>query len=351
MPREHSLSIALIGNPGCGLTTLFNQMTGGLQHSGRFSTEAHKTKEGPVRRHRGVNVIELPGIYSLSAYSIDDVATRDILLRGKPDVIVNVVDATSIERNLYLTLQLMELELPMVLALNMMDEVRGNEIDIDIQKLSDRLTIPVIPISASKNEGIHDLIHYALEAAANKTIPQKIDFCSGFVHTAIHTVAHLIDEDAKRAHLPLRFCCTKIVEGDEPIFSALQLQAPELDIIAHLIDDMEHHLSTDREAAMADMRYAFIGNLCSETIKKETPDTKEHLRSIRMDRVLTHKFFAIPIFLCIMLLVFYLTFSSVGAFLISYRSPAADVRRFPQRKYTRIPAERREVRDCHENGW
>ena len=318
------IDIALIGNPGCGLTTLFNQMTGGTLHTGHFSTPEHKTKEGPVRSHKDVNVIELPGIYSLSAYSVDDVATREILLHGKPDVIVNVVDATGFERNLYLTLQLMELELPMVLALNMMDEMENNQIDIDLQKLSQELTIPVIPIAASKNRGTHDLIHYALQAVKEHHAPQKIDFCSGHVHTAIHTVSHLITEDARRANLPLRFCCTKIVEGDEPTLEALQLQDPELDIIGHLIDDMENHLGTDRESAMADMRYAFIEKLCKKVMSRQVQSTKEHQRSVKMDKILTHRIFAIPIFLIIMLLVFYFTFGTLGTWLSDWLSLGID---------------------------
>lgn len=309
------LKIALIGNPNCGLTTLFNQMTGGQQHSGYFSNAQRSTKEGPVKRHPGVSVIELPGTYSLSPYTVDDLVSRDILLHDKPDVVINVVDSTAIERNLYLTLQLMELQLPMVLALNMMDEVYNNNITIDIQQLSEALSIPVIPISASKNDGIHDLIHYAIEAANRGAVPKEIDFCSGYIHTAIHSIAHLIEDDVKKTSLPLRFCCSKVVEGDELIMKELQLQAPELDIIAHIVEDMEHHLNTDREAAMADMRYAFIENVCSQFINKLSENTKEHERSVKLDRILTHRILSIPIFLGIMFLVFYLTFSSLGTFL------------------------------------
>lgn len=318
------LNIALIGNPGCGLTTLFNQMTGGTLHTGSFSTSEIRTKEGPVKNHKGLSVIELPGTYSLSAYTVDDRATREILLKGKPDVIINVIDASSFERNLYLTLQLMELELPMVLALNMIDEIENNQIDMDLQALSRELTIPVIPISASKNRGIHDLIHYAVDTARKKLIPEKIDFCSGYVHTAIHTISHLIAEDAEKAGLPRRFCCTQIVEGDLPILKALQLQEPELDIIQHLIDDMEHHLHTDREAAMADMRYAFIEKLCRKIISRPDCSTREHTRSVKMDKILTHRIFAIPIFLCIMFLVFFFTFGSLGTWLSDWLSLGID---------------------------
>lgn len=313
--NQNNINIALVGNPTCGLTTVFNQMTGGQQHIGYFSTPNRATKEGPVRRHKGVNVIELPGTYSLSAYAADDVDTRDILLKGKPDVIVNIIDSTALERNLYLTLQLMELELPMVLALNMMDEVKNNKISIDIQKLSKELTIPVIPISASRNDGIHDLIHYAIESAQKQTKPQKIDFCSGHIHTAIHSIAHLISENAEKAKLPLRFCSSKVVEGDEPMIKELQLEGLELDIIWHIVEDMENHLHTDREAAMADMRYAFIEKMCKGVITRISEKTKEHERSVRIDKILTHRIFAIPIFILIMFLVFYFTFNSIGAYL------------------------------------
>lgn len=309
------INIALIGNPSAGLTTLFNQMTGGTQHNGVFSTDTNKTKEGPVKGHKGVSVIELPGTYSLSAYTIDDISTRDILLHGKPDVLVNILDATNLERNLYLTLQLMELEIPMVLAFNMMDEVHKNNIYIDLETISNILTVPVLPISASKNRGIHDLIDEAIATAKNHSVPKRMDFCTGHIHTAIHTIAHLIENEARAANLPLRFATTKVVEGDQMILDALQLQAPELDIIGHLIEDMETHLHTDREAAMADMRYEFIEGLRSKSVRTESTETIEHLRSLRMDRVLTHRVFAIPIFLAIMFSVFYLTFELIGAWL------------------------------------
>ena len=318
------LDIALAGNPNSGLTTLFNQMTGGTEHQGHFSTANNKTKEGPVKLHKGVNVIELPGMYSLSEYTLDDLANREILLKGKPDVIINIVDATNFERNLYLTLQLMELGIPMVLALNMMDEVLNNKIEIDLLKLAERLTIPVLPISASKNRGIHDLIHYAIEAAKNNTIPQNIDFCKGHVHIAIHAISPLIEEYAKVANLPLRFCCTKIVEGDKPILDLLKIDEGDMDIIDHLIKDMEFHLETDREAAVADMRYTFIEELCENTVTKLAVNTKEHERSLKIDKVLTHKYFAIPIFLGIMFLVFYITFGTVGTWLSDWLSLGVD---------------------------
>lgn len=308
-----NINFALIGNPNSGLTTVFNQMTGGTQHQGYFSTPSTKTKEGPVRKHKGVSVIELPGLYSLSAYSADDIATRDILINGKPDVIINIVDATSLQRGLYLTLQLMELEIPIVLALNMMDEVVTNGASIDFDKLSEELTIPIVPITASKNDGIHDLIDCGIKTALEKRKPKKTDFCVGYVHTAIHSIAHLIADDTSKSGLPLRFCCTKIVEGDQPILEALSLMKPEIEIIEQIVADMEQHLGTDREAAMADMRYAYIDKLYHKTVTMEG-ESKEHLRSIKIDSILTHKYLAIPIFLGVMFLVFWLTFGLIGAF-------------------------------------
>jgi len=312
---DKRINIALIGNPDCGSTTLFNQMTGGVTHKGSFSTRDITTKEGPVRAHKNVSVIELPGTYSLSAYTVDDIATRDILLKGRPDVIINLIDATGFQRSLYLTLQLMELEIPMILALNMMDEIRNNDIDFDLQKLEEELTIPAIPVSASKNRGIHDLIHYAIEAAKNHTVPKRIDFCSGYVHTAIHTTAHLIEDNAKKKHMPLRFCSSKLMEGDDLIADSLDIQEPERDIIEQLASDMEHHLCTDREGAMADMRYTFIRELTDNVVTKNTESTREQERALRIDRILTNRIFAIPIFIGIMLLIFYLTFQSLGEWL------------------------------------
>ncbi len=304
--------IAIIGNPTAGVSTLFNQMTGGNVSRGRFFARNSAAKEGPVKEHKNVTVVELKGSYSLSAYSPDDLLTREILISEKPDVIINVIDATGFERSLYLTLQLMELEIPMVIALNMMDEVRNNSMEFDLMELEEELSIPVIPISASKNQGIHDLIHYALDAAKQHRVPKKIDFCSGHVHTAIHSIAHLIEEDAEKARLPLRFCCSKIVEGDEPTMCQLNLGQPERKIIGEIVSDMEQHLGTDSEAAMADMRYEFIQNLAKKVIHRKSETTIEHDRSVLIDTVLTHRVFAIPIFLGIMLLVFWLTFDSVG---------------------------------------
>jgi ferrous iron transport protein B len=306
------IAFALIGNPNSGKTTLFNQMTGSNQHVGNFPGVTVEKKDGPVRGHKGVTVVDLPGIYSLSPYTAEEVVTRDFLIFDKPDAIINIIDATNIERNLYLTLQLMELNVPMILALNMMDEIRGNGVSIDIQKLEEQLGIPVVPISASKNEGVDELTHRAIKCAESKTLPKNLDFCSGYVHSAIHSIAHLIADEAKQAGLPLRFASTKVVEGDQPVISRLKLMEPELDIIQHIVDDMESHMNTDREAAMADMRYCFIENICNVCVRKEG-HSKEHLRSIRIDNVLTHKYFAIPIFLAFMLVIFWLTFNVIGS--------------------------------------
>ncbi|HHX14510.1 MAG TPA: ferrous iron transport protein B [Clostridiales bacterium] len=295
------LRMALVGNPASGLTTLYNLLTGGAA-------------DGQVRRHKGVSVTEFPGLYSLSSYSKEDISTRDKLIKDPPDVIINVADASSIERSLYLTLQLMELNQPMIIALNMMDEMRANQVFIDFQKLSEILSVPIIPISASRNEGIHDLIHAAIQTAQSGQKPEKIDFCSGDVHTAIHSIAHLINHEAKAAGLPLRYSATRVAEGDELVIEELKIPAPELDIINHIVEDMETHMQTDREAAIADMRYAFIEELCAKTVVREGI-TKEQLRSIRIDRILTHRVFAIPIFLIVMFLVFWLTFGLAGRWL------------------------------------
>jgi ferrous iron transport protein B len=307
-----NLTFALIGNPNSGKTTLFNQMTGSNQHVGNFPGVTVEKKEGSVRGHKEVSVVDLPGIYSLSPYTAEEVVTRDFLIFDKPDAMINIIDATNIERNLYLTLQLMELNIPMILALNMMDEIRGNGISIDIQALEEQLGIPVVPIAASKNDGVDELTHRAIKCAEMKALPKNLDFCCGHVHNAIHSIAHLITEEAKTAGLPLRFAATKVVEGDQPVISRLKLMEPELDIIQHIVDDMESHLNTDREAAMADMRYAFIEDICRACVKK-AGHSREHLRSVQIDNVLTHKYFAMPIFLGFMMIIFWLTFHVIGS--------------------------------------
>lgn len=301
----------LIGNQNCGKTTLFNQLTGSNQHVGNFPGVTVERKEGIIRGHKNANVVDLPGIYSLSPYTPEEVVTRDFLLNDKPDAIINIIDATNIERNLYLTLQLIELGIPMVLALNMMDEVRQNGASIKIQKLQEELGIPAVPISAMKNEGITELIERAVEAAENRTVPKRLDFCTGSVHRAIHSIAHVIEDHAMESNIPVRFAATKLVEGDEPMFKLLRLSDNEVDLIGHIVQEMEDELGTDREAALADMRYKYIEQLCSKTVIKQR-ESKEYSRSIKIDNILTHKYFALPIFLLIMVTIFWLTFGVFG---------------------------------------
>ena len=303
---------ALIGNQNCGKTTLFNQLTGSNQHVGNFPGVTVEKKEGAIRRHPDAVVVDLPGIYSLSPYTSEEVVTRDFLIKEKPACIINIVDATNIERNLYLTLQLMELRIPMVLALNMMDEVRKNGGAIDVRALEAELGVPVVPISASKNEGVGELVDRLLRTAQKGQLPRRQDFCTGPVHNAIHSIAHVIEDHAARCGIPMRFAATKLVEGDEPTLRQLQLTDNECDIINHIVHEMEHDLKTDREAALADMRYAYIEKLCADTVVKPK-QTREQARSIRIDAVLTHKIWALPIFLGIMLFVFWLTFGVVGS--------------------------------------
>ncbi|NLG92888.1 MAG: ferrous iron transport protein B [Clostridiales bacterium] len=314
---------ALAGNQNCGKTTLFNQLTGSNQHVGNFPGVTVDRKDGVIRNHRDATVVDLPGIYSMSPYTNEEIVTRDFLLKHHPDGIINIVDATNIERNLYLTLQLIELNLPTVVALNMMDEVRANGGTIKIQKLQDELGVPVVPISASKNDGIDELIETAIATASAKQLPKRQDFCSGAVHRAIHSVAHLVEDHAERIGVPARFAATKLVEGDEPMLNALGLSENEKDMVGHSVAEMEHELGTDREAALADMRYTFIEKLCADTVVK-TGESKEHLRSVAMDNILTHKYFAIPIFLLIMMLVFYLTFGVIGSALSAALSAGID---------------------------
>lgn len=306
------MTFALIGNQNCGKTTLFNQLTGSSQHVGNFPGVTVEKKEGALKRHKGVSVVDLPGIYSLSPYTAEEIVTRDFLLSGQSDGIINIVDATNIQRNFYLTLQLMELNLPMVLALNMMDEVRASGGSINIKALQDELGIPVIPISANKNEGIEELEERAIETAAKKLAPKRLDFCRGEVHRAIHSLAHMIEDHAAAAGVSPRFAATKLLEGDPIMEASLKLSKNELDIIGHVADEMEASLGTDREAALADMRYDYIQRLCAGTVKR-AGETKEQKRSVKIDSVLTHKIWAIPIFLGIMLFIFFLTFGCIGA--------------------------------------
>ncbi len=307
-----SIVFALIGNQNCGKTTLFNQLTGSNQHVGNFPGVTVEKKEGIIKKQSEARVVDLPGIYSLSPYTSEEVVTRDFLLNEKPDGIINIVDATNIERNLYLSLQLIELGIPMVIALNMMDEVRANGNYIDIDMLTQALGVPVVPISASKNDGIDELVRRAVKTVSAGMAPAKMDFCKGEVHKAIHSLAHLIEDKAQEKGVPVRFAATKLVEGDKPMIARLGLSENELDIVGHVVDGMEKKLGTDREAALADMRYDFITDLCA-CAEVKNGESREQKRSENIDSVLTHKYFAIPIFLGIMLTVFWLTFGVVGA--------------------------------------
>lgn len=317
------MTFALAGNQNCGKTTLFNQLTGSNQHVGNFPGVTVERKDGLIRGHKDAVVVDLPGIYSLSPYTSEEIVTRDFLINSHPDGIINIVDATNIERNLYLSLQLIELNIPMVIALNMMDEVRANGGTIKIREMQQALGVPVVPISASKNEGVAELIDTALEVAANRQKPKRMDFCSGPVHRSIHAVAHLVEDHAQRMNIPSRFAATKLVEGDEIICQALQLSENEMDMIEHSVTEMEQELGTDREAALADMRYTFIEEVCAKSVIKGH-QSRESLRSVKIDSVLTHKYLAIPIFLGIMMLIFWLTFGVIGPLLSDWLSLGID---------------------------
>lgn len=307
-----SYLFALAGNQNSGKTTLFNALTGSNQHVGNFPGVTVEKKEGQLKNYKEASVVDLPGIYSLSPYTAEEVVTRDFIIQEHPDAIINIIDATNIERNLYLSLQLMELDTPMVIALNMMDEVIASGNTIEVKALAEHLGVPVVPISAAKNEGITELVYQVLEVAKAKQKPARMDFCEGEVHVAIHSVAHIVEQKAAKQGLPRRYAATKMIEGDEPTMAALQLTDNEKHIIEHVVENMEEKLGTDREAALADMRYSFIEGVCRECVVKHG-DTKEQKRSEKIDHVLTHKVLGIPIFLCVMLLIFWLTFDLIGA--------------------------------------
>lgn len=302
---------ALAGNQNSGKTTLFNQLTGSNQHVGNFPGVTVDRKDGLIRNHKESTVVDLPGIYSLSPYTSEEIVTRDFLLDQHPDAIINILDATNIERNLYLSLQLMELRIPMVLALNMMDEVSANGGTIKIKAFAEKLGVPCVPISASKNEGIDELIEVAFKVAKQKILPARIDFCSGPMHRCIHAVCHVIEDHAERIGVPVRFAASKLVEGDMPMQESLALSQNEIELIEHSVKEMESELHTDREAAMADMRYSFIEKLCGDTVVK-CQESKEYLRSVAIDNVLTSKYFALPAFIVIMIFVFWMTFGVIG---------------------------------------
>ena len=305
---------ALAGNQNCGKTTLFNQLTGSNQHVGNFPGVTVEQKSGVVKGYKDCTVVDLPGIYSIRPYTIEEIVTRDFLINEKPDGIINIVDATNIERSLYLTLQLSELKIPMVLALNMMDEVRNNGGTINITELSERFGVPVVPISAAKNDGVEELIETAVNTAKKRIPPGKIDYCSGAVHRCIHAVCHIIEDHADKAGLGRRFCATKLIEADPAIKEKLELNENELEMIEHSVTEMETEIGMDRNAAIADMRYTFIENVCDHAVVK-CRESKEHIRSVKIDSVLTNRYLAIPMFILIMMAVFWLTFGVIGKFL------------------------------------
>lgn len=304
---------ALAGNQNCGKTTLFNALTGSNQHVGNFPGVTVDQKMGEMLLSRGNSVVDLPGIYSIRPYSPEEIVTRDFIINQKPDGIINIVDATNIERNLYLTLQLLELRIPTVIALNMMDEVRGNGGTVDITCLSERLGVAVVPISAAKGEGIDELVRLAVETAKNKIYPKVLDFCSpGPVHRCIHAVCHMIEDHAQRAGISPRFAAVRLIEGDDKDFpTRLDLSKNEVETLEHTVSEMETERGLDRNAALADMRYSFIESACAGTVVK-CRESKEHLRSLKIDNIVTNKYAAIPIFLGIMALIFWLTFGVIG---------------------------------------
>ena len=304
---------ALVGNQNCGKTTLFNALTGSNQHVGNFPGVTVDQKMGEITDEKGCAVVDLPGIYSLRPYTQEEIVSRDFILNQKPDGIINIVDATNIERNLYLTLQLLELRIPMVLALNMMDEVRSNGGSIDVQKMSASLGIPVVPIAAAKGEGVSELVNQAIAVARSRTLPKVTDFCAddSAVHRCIHAVVHLIADHADRIGVPARFCAAKLIEGGDGLADELGLDQNEKELLEHCVVQMENEAGLDRNAALADMRYTFIENVVEHSVIK-CHESKEHARSIRIDKVLTGRYTAIPVFLGIMLLTFYLTFNVIG---------------------------------------
>ena len=319
LPDQTLLTFALVGNQNSGKTTLFNQLTGANQHVGNFPGVTVDRKDGQIRGNKNTSITDLPGIYSMSPYSSEELVSRNFVLEEKPAAIINIVDSTNMERNLYLTMQLLEMDIPMVVALNMMDEMRGNGGTVYINAMEGMLGVPVVPISAAKNEGVDELVKHALHIAKYQEKPLRQDFCSqddhgGAVHRCIHAVSHLIEDHARKADLPLRFSACKVIEGDELILDRLQLEPDEKKMLDHIVAQMERERGLDRSAAMADMRFSYIHRVCEECVKKPH-ESKEHIRSQKIDRLLTGKYTAIPVFIGIMGLVFYLTFNVVGAWL------------------------------------
>ena len=321
IPETQGIVFALAGNQNCGKTTLFNQLTGSNQHVGNFPGVTVDSKSGKIRGHEDATVVDLPGIYSLSPYTNEEIVSRDFILKNKPDGIINIVDATNIERNLYLTMQLIELDVPIVIALNMMDEVRDNGGTIDVNQLEESLGVAVVPISAAKNEGVEELVKHAIHVARFKESPGLKDFCPAegepkdvAIHRSLHAIMHLIQDHAERAGIPVRFAASKLVEGDQPIMASLSLDENEKETLEHILKQLETESGTDRDAALADARFRFIEGVCEESVIKPH-ESKERKRSLELDRILTGKYTAIPAFILIMALVFYLTFGPVGSFL------------------------------------
>lgn len=319
LPEQEKLTYALVGNQNCGKTTLFNQLTGSNQHIGNFPGVTVDRKDGAIKGHPNTSVTDLPGIYSMSPYSSEEIVSRNFVLEDKPKAMINIIDATNIERNLYLTMQLLEMDIPMVIALNMMDEMTGNSGSVDVNGMEAMLGVPVVPISAAKNEGVDELVRHALHIAKYQERPGRQDFCDesdfgGAVHRCIHAVSHLIEDHAKEAQIPIRFAASKIIEGDHLILEKLHLDENEKEAIEHLIVQMEKERGLDRSAAIADMRFTFIEKVCEKTVVKPK-ESRERIRSEKIDRILTGKYTAIPCFIVIMILVFYLTFNVIGAWL------------------------------------
>lgn len=315
---------ALVGNQNCGKTTLFNCLTGSNQHVGNFPGVTVDQKVGEIKGTKNCSVVDLPGIYSIRPYTNEEIVTRDFVLNEKPDGIINIVDATNIERNLYLTLQLLELHIPMVLVLNMMDEVRGNGGTINVKLLSEKLGVPVIPISAAKNEGITDVVDSIINVSKNKIVPKVTDFCLyGPVHRCIHAVTHLIADHADSCNISARFAATKLIEGDAYFAQRLEINENELEMIEHSVKEMENEEGLDKNAAIANMRYAFIEDACANTVIKGK-ESKEHIRSVKIDTVLTNKYLALPLFFGIMLFIFWMTFSVIGGLLSNLLSLGID---------------------------
>lgn len=317
LPAEETLTYALVGNQNCGKTTLFNQLTGSNQHVGNFPGVTVDRKDGAIKGHVNTQITDLPGIYSMSPYSSEEIVSRNFVLENRPKAVINIVDATNIERNMYLTMQLLEMDIPMVIALNMMDEVNANGGSIDINKMEEKIGVPVVPISAAKNQGVEELVRHAIHIARYQEKPGRQDFCDenefgGAVHRCIHAVCHIVEDHAREADIPVRFAATKLIEGDPLILERLGLDQNEKETLEHLILQMEKERGLDRSAAIADMRFNFIERVCESTVVKPV-ESKERLRNERMDKVLTGKYTAIPCFVLIMLAVFYLTFNVIGA--------------------------------------